>query len=128
LTTVLGFLQERRGSAAVEALRARVGLNTRVLRDGRLVIVPAVTLVREDVICLSAGDLVPADARVIEARACFVEEAMLTGETLPVEKRAEDAGDAGFDASSGVTHSNALYMGTSIRWVRRSAVALSARW
>lgn len=111
LTTLIGFIQERRGSVAVDALRARVGLSSRVLRDGALVVVPAIELVSGDVISLSAGDLVPADARVIDANACFVEEAMLTGETLPAEKH---TGAVVSDASHDVP-ANGLYMGSSIR-------------
>ena len=69
------------------ALQARVRIRTTVLRDGQPVAVPLREVVPGDVVMLSAGSLVPADAVLVAATDCFVNEAVLTGESFPVEKR-----------------------------------------
>ena len=99
LSSILSFLQEFRSSRAAEALRALVhtkALLRRRLRQedgtfpasGHAVHVPLVHIVTGDIVLLSAGNLVPADVRVIAAKDLFVNEAALTGESLPVEKLA----------------------------------------
>lgn len=120
LTAVLSFIQEYRASVAIEALRRRVTVTATVLRDGALATVPSDQIVPGDIIELSAGALVPADARVLEARNCYLNQAMLTGETLPVEK-APGVCEA---ASSLAARSNCVLMGTSVRsgWARVVAV------
>lgn len=87
LSAVLSFLQEWRASAAVAKLTARIAPRTTVVRHGEARSVPSRELVAGDVVELSAGSLVPADALVIEAKDFLVNEAVLTGETFPVEKR-----------------------------------------
>ncbi len=86
-SAVLTMLQEYRASAAVERLRQRMMLRASVLRDGEVQSVPAAELVPGDVVLLSAGSLVPADGVVLEAKDFFVTQAVLTGETFPVEKQ-----------------------------------------
>jgi Mg2+-importing ATPase len=86
-STLLGFYQEYRASAAVEELKRRLALTCRVVRDGLEQTVPASAIVPGDVIVLSAGNLIPADGLVIEAEDFLVNEASLTGESFPVEKR-----------------------------------------
>ena len=116
LTAMLGFLQEYRASVAIDTLRRRVSVTVQAMRDGILATVPATQVVPGDIVELSAGALVPADARVLDARDCFVNQAVLTGESLPVEKRPgvcpDDAGLALRD--------NCVFMGTSVRsgWAR----------
>ena len=110
-STLLGFSQEYRASRAVERLLARISLRARVLRDGRECTVPAESIVVGDVVLLSAGNLVPADARVIDADDFFVNQAMLTGETFPAEKRPGTV-DAGAAVGS---RSNCVFMGTNVR-------------
>jgi Mg2+-importing ATPase len=120
ITAVLGFLQEYRASVAVDALRKSVALKASVLRDGTLVSIAAADVVPGDVVELSAGSLVPADARVLEARDCFVNQALLTGETLPVEKQpAVCAADASLPQRD-----NCVFRGTSLRsgWARALVV------
>jgi Mg2+-importing ATPase len=85
----LGFLQEFNASRAVQALRERLALSVKVLRDGALTTCPVTELVPGDVVELSAGNLVPADGRVLSARDFLVSEAALTGESFPVEKEAK---------------------------------------
>ncbi|NII11077.1 magnesium-translocating P-type ATPase [Oleiagrimonas sp. C23AA] len=124
LTAVLSFFQEYRASMAVEALRRRVSVTVQVIRDGVQVAVAAEQVVPGDIIELSAGALVPADARVLEARDCFVNQAVLTGESLPVEKRpGRCTADAGL-----AMRDNCVFMGTSVRsgWARVVAVQTGA--
>ncbi len=82
----LGFWQEHRASTAVEALLALIKTRATVLRDGVPVEVPLEDVVPGDVVFLEAGSQVPGDARLIEARDLFVDEALLTGESFPTEK------------------------------------------
>ena len=86
-STALGFAQEYHASRAVAALRARLALSVRALRDGAEKTVPAADLVAGDIVLLSAGNLIPADGLIIESRDFLVTEASLTGELFPVEKR-----------------------------------------
>lgn len=82
----VNFWQTYRSQQAADRLRASVAPTATVERDGRWQEIPLRTVVPGDLIRLSAGDLVPADARVIEARDLSVHQAMLTGESLPVDK------------------------------------------
>ena len=83
---LLGFVQEYRAERAIEALRQMAAPTANVIRDGREIDIPARELVPGDVIILRAGDKIPADARLIEAVNLQIEEAALTGESVPVEK------------------------------------------
>ena len=95
LNSLIGFLQEFRANRAIEALRGMVPENVAVMRDGRRTTVPAAELVPGDVVLLASGDKVPADLRLIGTKTLRIEEAALTGESVPVEKStrpvAEDA-------------------------------------
>ena len=82
----IGFVREYRAETAVAALRERVKTRVTLFRDGQPRSLPAEEVVPGDVILLAAGSLVPADAVVLEASACYVNEAVLTGESFPVEK------------------------------------------
>jgi Cation transport ATPase len=86
---MLGFVQEYRASNAVEKLRSVVTIRTSLLRDGKPQMVPPDQVVPGDVAVLSAGSLIPADGIVLEANDFFVNQAVLTGETFPVEKTPE---------------------------------------
>jgi len=87
LSAAINFFQTYRSRRAIERLRAQVGITATVLRDGVWVEAPRREVVPGDVIRLGSGDLVPADARLVEARFLNVQQAALTGESLPVEKR-----------------------------------------
>ncbi|MBN1207644.1 MAG: HAD-IC family P-type ATPase [Myxococcaceae bacterium] len=87
LNTLIGFIQEFRAGKAIEALSRMVPELTAVLRGGRKVTVSAAELVPGDVVLLGSGDKVPADMRLIEVRNLQVEEAALTGESVPVLKQ-----------------------------------------
>lgn len=110
LSTVLGFTQEYVAGQAIDKLRSRVKIHTRVLRDGVLKVLPREQVVPGDVVELSAGNLIPADGVVLSARDFFVNQAVLTGETFPVEKK---PGTVAADASLG-ERSNCVFMGSSV--------------
>ena len=84
---LLGFWQERSGGRAVDALLARVQVQAEVRRDGREVSIPADQVVVGDLVVLRAGDIIPADCRIIESHNLQVDESALTGEPFPVEKK-----------------------------------------
>ncbi len=86
LNTLIGFVQEYRAGKAIEALSRMVPENVTALRDGRKVDMPAAGLVPGDIVLLASGDKVPADVRLLTARSLRVEEAALTGESVPTEK------------------------------------------
>jgi Mg2+-importing ATPase len=110
-TIGIGFAREWRAETAAAALQARVRSNAKVLRDRRAIQVPIEEVVPGDVVVLSAGSIVPADGVVLAATDFFVNEAVLTGETFPVEKRA--------DASAAVApireRRNCVFLGTNVR-------------
>ncbi len=110
-STLLGFVQEYRASSAVAALRQRLALKVRVLRGGQHVTLPTDELVPGDVVELSAGNLVPADGRVLTAVDFLVSEASLTGESFPVEKQ---PGTLSIDTPL-ARRSNIVFLGTSVR-------------
>jgi Mg2+-importing ATPase len=110
-SALLSFFQEYSASTAAEKLRAQVTVKATVLRDGQAQQVPAEQVVPGDVVLLSAGNLVPADGVLLEARDFFVNQAVLTGETFPVEKR---PGLVAADASL-MGRTNCVFMGTNVR-------------
>jgi len=110
-SAVLSFAQEYGASNAVEHLRAQVSVRATVIRDGRAQQIPAAEIVPGDIITLSAGSLIPADGVVLEARDCFVDQAVLTGETFPVEKSPGTTPEQAPLAA----RTNCVFMGTSVR-------------
>lgn len=86
LNAVIGFVQEYRAGKAMDALKKLAASSAKVKREHELVVVPSADVVPGDVVALEAGDLVPADVRLVESHALKVEEASLTGESIPVEK------------------------------------------
>ena len=86
---IIGFFQEGKAERAMEALRGLLAPRAAVLRDGRRISLDASQLVPGDIVLLEAGDRVPADLRLLQARGLQVQEALLTGESVPVEKQPE---------------------------------------
>jgi len=86
LNVIIGFIQEGKGEAAIEALREMMVPECTVLRDGERKVIPARELVPGDVVLLESGDRVPADLRLFGAKNLKVDEAVLTGESMPVAK------------------------------------------
>lgn len=114
-SSLLGFWQEYRASNAVAQLQARVTLKATVLRDGKPQTIPAEAVAPGDVVLLSAGSLIPADGVLLVANDFFVSQAVLTGETFPVEKKvAAAAGDVAETAGL-AERINCVFMGTSVR-------------
>ena len=111
ISMTLDFVQEVRAQNAVEALRRSVAVQATVRRDGASLSVPIDQLVPGDIVELIAGDLVPADSRLLESRDLFVNQALLTGEPYPAEKQASDAA-SGAENPAGA--SNAVFAGTSV--------------
>jgi Mg2+-importing ATPase len=110
LGIAIDFWQTYRSERAVDRLRASVTPTATVLRDGQWQEVPLRAVVAGDLFRLSAGDLVPADARVLEARDLSVQQAMLTGEPLPVEKHAGAPGASATRADDPAC----VFLGTSV--------------
>jgi len=109
-STLLGFTQEYIAGNAIEKLRSQVTVHSKVLRGGQLKTVPSHQLVPGDIVLLSAGSLIPADAVLLEAKDFFVNQAVLTGETFPVEKKPGPVADK----ASLAERSNCVFMGTSV--------------
>ncbi len=114
-SSLLGFWQEYNATNAVAKLRALVTINATVLRDGKAQTIPAEAVVPGDVVLLAAGSLIPADGVLLEAKDFFVSQAVLTGETFPVEKKvANRVGEVA--AKAGLAErTNCVFMGTSVR-------------
>jgi Mg2+-importing ATPase len=110
LSTTLDLVQEHRAEATAEALKQAIALHAAVMRDGKSTELPVRELVAGDIVMLAAGDLVPADGIVLAANGAQVNEALLTGEPYPVEKRIEPATAAETPADA----HNALFHGTSL--------------
>ena len=111
ISVVFDFIQDVRAQNAVASLRASVAVQATVRRDGKAVSVPISQLVPGDIVELVAGDLVPADSRLLESRDLYVNQALLTGEPYPAEKRVSDSVSAvdGLAAAS-----NAVFSGASV--------------
>ncbi len=119
LNAVLGLVQESKAQKALEALKNMSAPHAKVIRDKKLQVIDAAKLVEGDVICVEAGDYIPADARLIESASLKCEESALTGESVPVEK----------DYSAKVAHTapigdrvNMLYSGCSVSYGRGIAI------
>jgi Mg2+-importing ATPase len=110
-SVTLDFIQEFRAGRAAERLRHSVAVRASVLRDGKPMEVAVQEVVPGDVVLLSAGDLVPADGRVIEAHDLFMRQALLTGEPYPVEKHPGDLESKDDDLAAAT---NAVFMGTTV--------------
>ena len=122
LNAVLGVIQESKAEKAIEALQKMSAATSKVLRDGKVTIVPSEDLVVGDVVLLEAGDAVPADGRIIECASLKSEEAALTGESLPVTKTDEViSAKEGKDVPLG-DRKNMVYMGSTIVYGRGVAV------
>jgi len=124
LSTVIRFVQEGRSHRAAQGLRALVSNTASVIRRAEGVAataapaapqeIPLRDLVAGDVVALSAGDMIPADCRVLSARDLYVAQAAMTGESLPVEKSAQGGPAAEAAAAGPLAQRNLLFMGTNV--------------
>ena len=123
LNAIMGVMQESKAEKAIEALQEMSAATSKVLRDGKVQIVHSEDLVVGDIILLEAGDAVPADARILENASLKVEEAALTGESVPVTKFIDiiNLKDGEKDVPLG-DRKNMLYMGSTVVYGRGKAV------
>ena len=123
INAVLGVYQENKAEKAIEALQEMSAATSKVLRDGQVTIVRSEELVVGDVILLEAGDSVPADGRLIENASLKIEEAALTGESVPVTKFIDliELKDPSGNVSLG-DRKNMVYMGSTVVYGRGVAV------
>ncbi len=123
LNAVLGVLQESKAEAAIEALQTMTAATCKVLRDGKMAVLHSDELVPGDVVLLEAGDAVPADGRIIESASLKIEEAALTGESVPVNKMLDALGAAQKQADVPLgDRKNMCYMGSTVVYGRGKAV------
>jgi len=122
INAILGVFQESKAEKAIEALQEMSKAQSKVIRDGKQIFIASEDLVVGDIIVLEAGDAVPADARIIECASMKIEEAALTGESVPVDKKAEvlGAGSNG-DVALG-DRKNMVFMGSTVVYGRGKAV------
>lgn len=125
INTVLGVVQESKAEAAIQALQEMSAATSKVLRDGKMVSVRSEDLVVGDVVVLEAGDSVPADCRLFECASLKVEEAALTGESVPAEKMMTVL-NCGEDADIPLgDRRNMVYMGSTVVYGRGKAVVVA---
>ena len=122
VNAILGVYQENKAEKALEALQEMASATSKVLRDGKITVVKSEALVVGDVIILEAGDAVPADGRIIESNSMKIEEAALTGESVPVDKyidllKLQDSKDIPLG-----DRKNMVYMGSTVVYGRGTAV------
>ena len=122
INAILGVIQESKAEKAIEALQEMSKAQSKVLRDGKQISIASEDLVVGDIIILEAGDAVPADARIIECASMKIEEAALTGESVPVDKKVDAlvANDKG-DVPLG-DRKNMVFMGSTVVYGRGKAV------
>ena len=124
LNAILGVVQESKAEAAIEALQTMTAATCKVLRDGKQVVLHSDELVPGDIVILEAGDSVPADGRILESASLKIEEAALTGESVPVNKIAEALRlDGDKDIPLG-DRKNLCFMGSTVVYGRGKAVIM----
>jgi P-type Mg2+ transporter len=121
LGVVLRFFQEMRADNAAEKLKAMVSTTATVVRDGKEAEVPLQKLVPGDIILLAAGDMVPGDVRLLSAKDLFLNQAALTGESLPVEKT---AAPASVDVQNPLELPNICFLGSNVESGSATAVVI----
>lgn len=121
INAALGIYQEGRAEKSLEALKKMASPNAKVIRNNHTVVVPSNTLVPGDVVVLETGDIIPADLRLIESANLKIEEASLTGESVPVEKKSSATFSS--DVSLG-DRTNMAYMSTIINYGRGKGIVV----
>ncbi len=123
LNAILGVFQESKAEAAIEALQTMTAATCKVIRDGRQLVLHSDELVPGDIVVLEAGDAVPADGRIIDSASLQIEEAALTGESVPVQKMLDALGVADAEAEIPLgDRKNMCYMGSTVVYGRGKAV------
>jgi len=122
LNTIMGVVQENRAENALAALKKMAAPEAQVLRDGHRVSIPGRELVLGDIVFLETGNFIPADVRLLEAVNLRIEEAALTGESVPVSKNAAPVMDGGVSLGD---RKNTAFMGTVVSYGRGQGVVIS---
>ncbi len=126
MNAVVGFWEEYQAGNAIEALKAKLALKARVKRDGNWTSVPARELVPGDIIRLRMGDIIPADARLLEGDPVDVDQSALTGESLPVKHKSGDAVFSGSIIKQGETEAVVYATGTNTYFGKTAHLVESA--
>ena len=122
LNSILGIVQESKAEKAIEALQEMSAAAAKVRREGAISNIPAAELVKGDIVLLEAGDAIPADLRLIHCASLRIEEAALTGESVPVDKKTETLeGDESNKVPLG-DRKNMAYMGSSVAYGRGEGI------
>ncbi len=125
INAILGVYQESKAEAAIAALQEIAAATSKVIRDGKTIDIRSEDLVVGDVVVLEAGDSVPADCRILQSASMKIEEAALTGESVPVNKNAEPITDfEGDDVPLG-DRKNMCYMGSNVVYGHGRAVVVA---
>ena len=122
LNAILGVVQESKAEAAIEALQTMTAATCKVIRDGKQMVLHSDELVPGDIVVLEAGDSVPADGRLLESASLKIEEAALTGESVPVNKVIEMLGVESENEVPLGDRKNMCYMGSTVVYGRGKAV------
>ena len=122
INAILGVYQESKAEKAIEALQEMASATSKVYRDGKITTVKSEDLVKGDIVILEAGDAVPADGRIIQCASMKIEEAALTGESVPVDKTEETLELAGEKEIPLGDRKNMVYMGSTVVYGRGAAV------
>ncbi|MCE9607028.1 MAG: cation-translocating P-type ATPase [Planctomycetia bacterium] len=122
INAALGFAQEERAERALESLQRMAVPTARARRDGEIRVLPAAELVPGDIVLLEAGDAVPADSRLVETFALTVQEATLTGESVPSEKDAQASSSI---SAAFADRANMVYLGTTVAAGKGLAVVVA---
>ena len=125
INAVLGVYQESKAEKAIEALQEIAAATSKVIRDGKLIDVKSEELVIGDVVVLEAGDSVPADCRIISCASMKIEEAALTGESVPVNKTTDVIDTLGSDDVPLGDRKNMCYMGSNVVYGHGKAVVVA---
>ena len=125
LNSVLGVFQESKAEKAIEALQEMSAQTAKVRRDGTVLHIPASELVVGDIVLIEAGDSVPADLRLIQSASLRIEEATLTGESVPVGKHTEALQGDEFDKVPLGDRKNMAYMGSGVAYGRGEGVVIA---
>ena len=125
VNAVLGVLQEHKAEKAIDALQEMAAATSKTIRDGSMTQVKSEDIVVGDVVVLEAGDAVPADCRILESVGMKIEEAALTGESVPVEKTSDALSLHGQKGISLGDRKNMAYMGSTVVYGRGKAVVVA---
>ena len=125
INAILGVYQESKAEKAIEALQEISAATSKVIRNGKLMVIKSEDIVVGDIVVLEAGDSVPADCRIIENASLKIEEAALTGESVPVNKTTDTLDNTGSDDVPLGDRINMCYMGSNVVYGRGKAVVVA---